>query len=45
MARRSTGYKMARIQSEIGLSEKPIIISGQKEDLHRILARSQSKKI
>jgi hypothetical protein len=45
MAKRSTGYKMARIQSEIGLSEKPIIISGQEEDLHRILARSQSKKI
>ena len=36
---------MARIQSEIGLEEKMAMLRGQAKDLHKILAKSQSKKL
>jgi hypothetical protein len=36
---------MAIIQSKIGLAAKEEINKGQGEVLHRILAKSQSKKI
>jgi hypothetical protein len=44
MASHSTGYKIARTQSEMGLAAKPEVIRGQEEVLQRIRATNHTRE-